>query len=421
MKRYGMILLAAAMWTIGRLPVMAADEAPAAEAVSVTVDGDFVSVVAKDATVQDVLDKLKENLPVELDIPEAVLKERVTLDLKDVSYEKVIEAIAGSHALVYERVGDGYRLVSAKATGRQDFIPPTLDKLSRSEKRAVAAKSKEVADLLAKFGEIFSYAGEMDYEQAKALIADRKAKVDEIVKALAALGPGGARAMSEAYAEEGSGTQQQLAMIEALGLIEDEEASDVLGTLYAGDDRYSLQREVLGSLARRTDAESEAVLTGILASEDDKRLRAGAASALGGRATAVPALASLVASSQEDSEVKQEAVHAIGRAGTEEAKTVLTETASAEGNTLLRKTAIQELARSYGSAAVPQLEPMLKDPDEAVRQSAIRALGRIGTPEAFALIQNVATSDASSIIRAHAEATLTQRGAAATPIAVTPN
>jgi HEAT repeat protein len=119
----------------------------------------------------------------------------------------------------------------------------------------------------------------------------------------------------------------------------------------------------------------------------------------------------------ETLDVRQESVRSIGRIGTTEARGVLMTVASSGGDLSLRKSAIQELGRSFGEAAVPDLQVLLNDTDEAIRQSTIRALGRVGSTAALDLLRTVAASDASAVIRAHAEAALASKVTAAT----TPN
>jgi HEAT repeat protein len=389
---------------------------PAATAVTVTRDGDAYTVVADDAVMEDVLAELAVASQVDLEVDPSLMSTRVTLALAGVTYEKVVEALAGSHALIYERTETGgYRLSSARLTGRQDFIAPQLADLSRKEQRNVKALTSRTRKLLGENAAIVQDVGEMDYDQAKALVADRNAQRQAIVDQLAALGPGGARAMLEA-SQSDTGTRGKLALIEALAAIEDAEASVALATMYAEEDKYSLQRQIIGSLGHRKDAETEEMLTSMLDSTSDKRLRAGIVQALSGRPGALDELNKVATSSLEDDDVRAEALHAIGLTGGQEAQDMLMRVASDSSYDLsLRKAAIQQVERTFGPQSVALLETLLDSDEEGIRQSAVRALSRVDSPEALALLQATATTDVSSVIRAQAEAALSRRGATTTP------
>jgi len=398
------------LWLVSAGTVMAAVEEGT---VKIVRDGDTYTVTAKNASMRDIVDALKKESNIAIDMDPLLLNEQRTLNLKKVSYEKIVNTIAGSNAMIYERTDDGgYRLVSARLTGRQEYVAPTLDNLSRRERKDHAAMVQKVKDITGQHDGIFGFAGELNYEQAKALSTQRMAQVQALIEQLKALGPGGARAMLDVY-KENPGTRESLAMIEALAYIDDPEAIKVLAQLYDSDSKYSLLREIVGSMGHRPEAETVAVLSGILDSQSDERLRAAAVQALSGRPESYDALWTVIRSPSESSDVRAEAIRSMGLIADEKSMTALTQVAAESGYALpLRKSAIQELGRSYGEESIPSLQMLMESPEESIRQNVVRSLAKVDSPEATALLQTVATTDVSTVVRAHAEAAVNSRGTA---------
>jgi HEAT repeat protein len=131
---------------------------------------------------------------------------------------------------------------------------------------------------------------------------------------------------------------------------------------------------------------------------------------MAGRAGALDDLTRVAGSTDESLDVRQESIRSIGEIGTDAAREVLTQTATAPGDLALRKSAIQELGRTFGDAALPALEALLQDEDEAVRNNAVKAISRMDSPAATALLQSAASSDMSPTVRMQAEAALASRG-----------
>jgi len=354
------------------LPVWAAE-------LALSVDGDRYSLQAEDVPLGEVLAELEAVTGVGMDIPPELGDQRVTLSLEGVTYEQIIEAVAGSHALVYERDAEGhYRLVGARLTSQM-----LLDErdLSWSERRDIRRKKREVQRALDELSELYGYAGALNYDDAKALIAQRKAREQELIERLAALGPGGARAIREVYGEMESApgaTRGQMLLIQALEKIEDEDASLVLGALYEEDDRVSLQREIIASLAHRPD--SLDTLLSLVAQEDDERLKGPGMMAMADKPEALPFLGEVIQSEEETRDVRQEAVRSVGELGGEEAQQLLTSVAVDPAvDPAIRVSAVSELWRSFGEGARATLEALSNDPDEKIRNVSSTMLRRLDT------------------------------------------
>lgn len=414
-RKVTVIVLACCLMSLGST-VNAEDESPGKENQNVEVvkDGDLYTLKANDAVLSDILAELGKQSAIKLDIDPQLLNERHSLNMEGVTYEDIVKELAGSHALIYEKSTDGeYRLISARLTGRQDYIAPELGELSKKDSRNVSDKVKQIKKIIGKIDGIYGFAGELNYEQAKMLSEERLAKVQELVEQLKALGPGGARAMLEAYGE-GTSTRESLAMIQALGYIDDPDAANVLGKMFADEKKYSLQREIVGSLGHRSGEEVNAILQGILDSQQDIRLRAATTQAMAGRAESLNALQSLVNSPVESPDVQSEAIRSIGLIANESAMVVLTGVAANSAYKLpLRKTAIQELGRSFGPASMPSLTMLMESQDEAIRYTVVKSLAKVESPEAMDVLQAVAKNDVSAAIRANAEAILATKGTAA--------
>lgn len=382
--------------------------------VEVAKAGDLYTLKAQDASLSSILSELEKQSSVKLAVDPRLLDEKLTLDLADVSYEDIVEKLAGSHALIYEKNAAGeYLLISARLTGQQDYIAPELDGLSRRERRNVSEKAAQIKKIIGQIQQIYGFAGELDYEAAKKLSAERDARFQELVQQLIDLGPGGARAMNNIYGEN-PGTREKMAMIEALAYIDDADAANVLGQLFSGESKYSMQREMIGSLGRRSGPEVSALLNNILDSQKDKRLRAAATQAMAGRPESIDTLTSLVGSPGESPDVKSEAIRSIGLIKNDPAMNALTQVASSSSYDLaLRKTAIQELGRSFGGSALASLSILIESPEESIRQSVVRSLSRVDTKEALDLLGSIAENDTSAIVRSHAQAAITAVSTAA--------
>lgn len=392
-------LLALLAWALPHA-VLAQEDKEEAPRIVVTRAGDLYNVASEGASLGDVLAKLEAASGVSVEMPADLLKNPVTVKLKDASYERVVQALAGSHALVYEQGEDGeYRLVSAKLTSQQDAIE--VRDLSREERRNAKRAQAEVKRVLEGIQGLYGYAGVLDYDAAKKLVGERQAKFDQFVKDLAALGEEGAFAMRDLYGEMDV-TRQRLAMVLALRSIDSADASSILGSLYQGEPTHSLQREIIGMLGYRADALD--VILSIRGQTDDRRLKAAATMALAGRPGAQSHLMTIIGSLSEDPDVRKEAVRSLGEIKSDEARDALASVALGPLAKPYRLSAIQELARTFGAGALGTFEVLLSDPDEAVRVNAVKAVSRVGNAESTALLLRVIEQDPSEAVRAHARA-----------------
>jgi hypothetical protein len=386
------------------------EAAPEQPKVEVTRVEKGYTVVAEDAPLGEVLARLREVSGIAVDLPQDLLSEKITLNLEGVSYEQLVKQLAGSHALVYEldpETGQ-YQLVSARLTSTQDALLE-LRKLGFRERRNVARKAAEAKKAIDEIGNLYGYAGTLNWDEAKALIQQRQNRFDELVNQLAQLGPGGARAIRDVYAEGGN-TRQMLALVKALASVEDDEAAQTLGALFKEEETFSLLREMLASLGYRSD--STDVIIALLAEQDDIRLKAAGTMALAGKPDALDELTAMINSVSEETDIRKEAIRSVGEIGTGEAQQALAAVALSPMEVSIRQASIQELARTYGEEALPTFEVLLSDPDERIRYNDVSAIGRIKTDAAVALLQQVATEDPSESVRMRAEAFLPEEAPA---------
>ncbi len=136
------------------------------------------------------------------------------------------------------------------------------------------ARRAEVGAALEELERLHGYAGELGWDEAKALVERRRQATDDLVLRLARLGPGGARAISSAYARAG-GVRARLVLIQALAKVGDDEAAPTLASLLARERAFSLRSEMLRALGARSEADGAArdALVAVLASDGDPRLR----------------------------------------------------------------------------------------------------------------------------------------------------
>jgi HEAT repeat protein len=369
-------------------------------AVTVTRTGDLYTVASDGATLGEVLQELEKVSGVPVQMPQDLLNKPVTMKLEGASYEKVAQALAGSHALIYERGEDGtFRLVSAQLTSQQAPVDPKVRDLSREERRRAKEAQEAVQRAMDEIAGLYGYAGVLDYDAAKNLVKERQAKFDALVEQLAALGTEGAFAMRDLFGEADV-TRQRLAMVKALQSIDSADASAILGSLYQAEATQSLQREIIAALGHRADALD--VISSILAKADDRVLKAGATMALAGRPDAQPQLLAMIGNLNEDPDIRKEAIRSLGEVKNDASREALSGVALSPLEKSIRLSAIQELARTYGAAAMGTFETLLTDPDEAVRVNVVKAVARVRTPEAVALLTRVVQEDPSDAVRNHA-------------------
>jgi len=384
-----------------------AASAPAAQsslALEPGAEENTFSIQARNATLGAILDELREVAGLDIAMPEILRQQKVNLERKDVSMETLLQALGGSHALVYERDEAGnYRLVSARLTSREQL---EQKELSRRDRRELQRGQRDVQKTVGRIKGIYGYAGVLDYDQAKSLVQEREKQLQALIDELAAMGAGGARAMYEAFPTL-TGTRERQAMIKALALIDDPEASSVLGAWYEDTSvPFSLKRDILGALGRRGDEAAYEALSSIVMEESDVHLLGATMQALSSQGEAASLLSGVAQSDSQDLDVRREAVHSLGLVNSEEGLNALQAVATSEEDLRLRESAIQEMARSYGNAALPSLESLLSDPSEAIRANSVRAIGRVKTEEGTALLTRTAENHPDEGVRTRAQALL---------------
>jgi len=261
-----------------------------------------------------------------------------------------------------------------------------------------------VSEALQELKSIYGSAGSLDWERARALIAQRQKTTQHLLERLAKLGPGGARAIATGCGQADS-TREKLLLIHALGAINDPEASEQLQALLGKEASLSVRKEIVIALAQRKEVIAEQALAHILAEANEVTLRFAAAQALSGREGVLPVLVAQV-QHESNPDVRQELVHAIGALGTASAQEALAGVARSSADLLVRQTAIQQLSRSFGESALTTLDGLLNDRDETIRRSAVKAVARVKADPATVLLQRTANSEVSSVVRDAALAAL---------------
>jgi HEAT repeat protein len=213
-------------------------------------------------------------------------------------------------------------------------------------------------------------------DKASALNSQRaQAKLD-LVQKLAALGPGGAQAISDSYKQSGV-IRDRLILAEALGAIEDSNAVTVLQNLLAGETDFFHRQKLINSLAHRSESAAVNSLVGITTGNDPGGLKFAAVQGLSGRPGALATLDAII-ENPGDMTVRLEAIRSVGRIGTDAARLTLAGIAQKTSlDTIIRQTAIQELRRSFGLSALDVLQKLTNDPDPAIRDTASQALAML--------------------------------------------
>jgi HEAT repeat protein len=242
------------------------------------------------------------------------------------------------------------------------------------------AKRAEVVAVLADQKALYAEVGALSWDETKALVARRRKAADELVERLARLGPGGSRAIAEAYAGT-EDTRARLLLVAALGRIADPEASAVLHALMGIDHSFSARKEMVAALGKRNEPASSAVLTDLLQNQQDPRLRAVGVQAMSGRADALPVLMECILTDPSQ-DVRMESIRSVGLIGNQAAQDELTGIAKGRVESSVRQAAIQELARSFGPDALGVFDGLLSDPEENIRISAVKGMARIHTEQA---------------------------------------
>ena len=177
-------------------------------------------------------------------------------------------------------------------------------------------------------------------------------------------------------------------------------------------DAATLRTRLYAALAARGDAQAASVLRAASATpagcdREDMEVRAEALNALARLDTpeARPTLKKVLARRDECSvTLRRQAVYILGRNGTDESTADLLEVAKSDPDAGVRSDAIMLIARSPGTATVKMLEQLFNEStDDRTKSAALAALRAKGGPEARRALRNyIEKSDLSERTRAEA-------------------
>ena len=230
----------------------------------------------------------------------------------------------------------------------------------------------ELETLIAEFRSLYGDAGSLDFDAAKKQVTARKDKTQLLVSKMSALGLAGIPGLLQAYANAVKG-KEKLFLIDSLSGVNNDAGVSALEQILKIEQVFSYQEYALKHIAEHKSAEAVEILSNVLNTNEDLRLRIGAIHALTENKEALPLFIDRIANDQ-DEKVRIEIVRAIGLNSSPEGFLALQETIALQNSITLKKYAIMELARSYGNEAKPILEILLNDSDSQVSQSAQRAI-----------------------------------------------
>ena len=182
--------------------------------------------------------------------------------------------------------------------------------------------------------------------------------------------------------------------IDAIGRNASPRAVDTLLDLYDRLQSSDLRAAVIRALGQTGSEAAVPLLTGIASDEfAESSLRQYAAEALGriGAPESVDLLTELLAT--DDSLLRAYATYGLGFYETEEAATLLEE-ALRDSFWRVRVSALEALGEQQRAEALPAIVyKARRDPERPVREEAIRALARIGTPGSLEILGELALDD----------------------------
>ena len=200
--------------------------------------------------------------------------------------------------------------------------------------------SGEPTEVLAAYSSLFASSGPADAETLRARIVAREALADRAAEVLSGQS---VSALLAAY--EGASNRERLVLLSALGRQGSAESVQALQSMAAEEGVHRLREGALLALVHADTADADAALVELLSVADD-RLRAQAVQGLHGHADALSELEA-VAWSDASTDVRTEAMHAIGGVGTEAARTALSALAEGHQDTDAQAFARREIARSF--------------------------------------------------------------------------
>ncbi len=98
---------------------------------------------------------------------------------------------------------------------------------------------------------------------------------------------------------------------------------------------------------------------------------------------------------------RSNAVWSLGFFPTDASRAFLLSTVTdAAADSQLRRSATWALCNGWGDAALADVKPALESSDEQLRNQAVRAVAKVGSPAARAILQERLASDGSAMVRA---------------------
>jgi hypothetical protein len=255
-----------------------------------------------------------------------------------------------------------------------------------------------IADLLRQYDELMG----QQYDQPGALtLGERRRRIDEIVQALAKLGPEGVPALLDAVRREAlaNDTPRQTILVQALAQVPGTEATRALAEILSTA-QWGVQMAVVAQLAAR-GAEGYQALEDRLAIEQDYRVRGAILKQIGqrGDARSMEIIARL-ARTDPDENVRRAAVRQLAASTDPEAVRTLEDLARSSPDVSVRQAAIQGYAQAAGERSVLFLDQTAQsDPNLHVRSVAILGLqvvGGNGSDEALRVLQRIANDQRQS-------------------------
>ncbi len=241
-------------------------------------------------------------------------------------------------------------------------------------------------------------------------LSERTARIDAIVREMAALGPDAVPVMAQKMREASTAAADvqvasiQSIFVRAIAQIPSDEALRVLGEALTGSDRwglkgpdlYTLKMTIVNQVHDHAGATGLAMLAERAPSETDFRVRGRIVQALGkARSPETAALAERLAVSDPEPTVRVEAIHALGNLGDPAQAPVVERIARMpvqnEKDVWVKQHAVRVYAQVAKEASLGYLEEVLRsDPNSNVKSATITAVQSVGGDRAFALLERIA-------------------------------
>src|SRR5260221_1480132 len=208
------------------------------------------------------------------------------------------------------------------------------------------------------------------------LLGRRQLAGRELLTTLSNLGEGGSRSIAQAFKQTDALRDKRL-LAQSLGKIQDSQAVPVLKELLSSESGFYERKELIASLAHRTEPAAIEPLSAVLTSQQQGGLQFSAVQGLAGRAEALPVLTATIENGN-DQAVRLEAIRSVGLIRNDAAKNeLITLAQGASLESIIRQTAIQELRRSFGPGAQDVLQTLSNDSEPAIRDTATQALAML--------------------------------------------